>query len=80
MAFDLNCLIFDLFYRESALLVPTDEAHRSSAEHTEHVASIIGHELVSFLTNFFLAVNHTDYNQLHLHFCLSNRRINGLEI
>ncbi|XP_055326116.1 endoplasmic reticulum aminopeptidase 2-like, partial [Sitodiplosis mosellana] len=32
-------------FRESALLVPTDEDHRSSAGHTETVASIIGHEL-----------------------------------
>lgn len=32
-------------YRESALLVPSDEEHRSSAEHTENVASIIAHEL-----------------------------------
>lgn len=31
--------------RESALLVPADEENRSSAEHSEHVASIIAHEL-----------------------------------
>lgn len=39
--------IFFLYfkYRESALLVPADEENRSSAEHTEHVASIIAHEL-----------------------------------
>lgn len=32
-------------YRESALLVPEDEDRRSSAEHTEHVASILAHEI-----------------------------------
>lgn len=32
-------------HRESALLVPEDESRRSSARHTEHVASILAHEL-----------------------------------
>lgn len=32
-------------FRESAILVPEDEALRSSAEHTERVASVLAHEL-----------------------------------
>lgn len=32
-------------YRESGLLVPKDEAIRSSAKHTEFVASLLAHEL-----------------------------------
>lgn len=31
--------------RESGILVPEDEDRRSSAEHTEYVASLIAHEL-----------------------------------
>ncbi|XP_055677770.1 aminopeptidase N isoform X2 [Lutzomyia longipalpis] len=34
-----------IFFRESAMLVPEDKERRSSAEHTEHVASILAHEL-----------------------------------
>lgn len=42
-----NCLnlLFFFRYRESAILVPEDEERRSSAEHTERVSSIIGHEM-----------------------------------
>ncbi|GAB0092441.1 Aminopeptidase [Sergentomyia squamirostris] len=34
-----------IFFRESAMLVPEDKERRSSAEHTEHVARILAHEL-----------------------------------
>ncbi|XP_059621978.1 aminopeptidase N isoform X2 [Phlebotomus argentipes] len=34
-----------IFFRESAMLVPEDKERRSSAKHTEHVASILAHEL-----------------------------------
>lgn len=37
--------LYFVYYRESALLVPEDEERRSSAKHTEHVASILAHEL-----------------------------------
>lgn len=35
----------NLFHRESSLLMPVDEGHSLSAEHTEGVASVIAHEL-----------------------------------
>lgn len=38
-------IIFALFIRESAILVPEDEERRSSAEHTERVSGIIAHEM-----------------------------------
>lgn len=41
--FHLTFVCFDC--RESALLVPEDTERRSSAKHTEHVASILAHEL-----------------------------------
>lgn len=38
-------LQFIFIYRESAILVPENESLRSSAAHTENVATVLAHEL-----------------------------------